>query len=370
MRLSLPSSVVGLLPLLVGCRPSFGLDPNAPGPGATLPGDRQLGWSVEIPGTPDLGTGDDDSGAEADSGGNVDSGAPDTPSTPLGDLNFWIDPNSAAAQQASAWRSSNPDDAAQMDKIAGQPVAKWLGDWNTDVAGTTAAAMSVAEAANAVPIFVVYNIPQRDCGGYSSGGGDATSYRAWVDGVASGIGGGTAVVVLEPDSLALITCLSDSQLQERYDLLKYATASLKAAGDVRVYLDGGNSAWIPAGDMAARLTAAGVADADGFAVNVSNFHTTDETLAYADQIASGANGAHFVIDTSRNGLGATSDNQWCNPPGRALGNPVTTQTGDPLADAFLWVKTPGESDGSCNGGPAAGGWWPDYALGLAQRASW
>ena len=33
-------------------------------------------------------------------------------------------------------------------------------------------------------------------------------------------------------------------------------------------------------------------------------------------------------------------------------------------DAYLWVKAPGESDGTCNGGPYAGAWWPDYALRL------
>ena len=37
--------------------------------------------------------------------------------------------------------------------------------------------------------------------------------------------------------------------------------------------------------------------------------------------------------------------------------------------AYLWVKRPGESDGPCNGGPSAGQWWPEYALGLAQRQS-
>jgi endoglucanase len=37
-------------------------------------------------------------------------------------------------------------------------------------------------------------------------------------------------------------------------------------------------------------------------------------------------------------------------------------------DAYLWIKRPGESDGSCHGGPPAGAWWPDYALGLARRA--
>jgi endoglucanase len=76
---------------------------------------------------------------------------------------------------------------------------------------------------------------------------------------------------------------------------------------------------------------------------------------------------HFVIDTSRNGKGPKGT-RWCNPPGRGLGAPPTTETGNPLVDAFLWIKTPGESDGECNGAPKAGQWWPRYALGLARRA--
>jgi endoglucanase len=43
-------------------------------------------------------------------------------------------------------------------------------------------------------------------------------------------------------------------------------------------------------------------------------------------------------------------------------------TGNPLVDALLWVKIPGESDGKCHHGPRAGRWWPSYALGLAERA--
>ncbi len=38
----------------------------------------------------------------------------------------------------------------------------------------------------------------------------------------------------------------------------------------------------------------------------------------------------------------------------------------PLKDANLWVKRVGESDGSCNGGPSAGQWWPEYAIALAR----
>ena len=39
-------------------------------------------------------------------------------------------------------------------------------------------------------------------------------------------------------------------------------------------------------------------------------------------------------------------------------------------DALLWVKLPGESDGTCNGGPAAGAWFPSMALELARNAKW
>ncbi|MGE0796347.1 MAG: glycoside hydrolase family 6 protein, partial [Acidimicrobiia bacterium] len=82
-------------------------------------------------------------------------------------------------------------------------------------------------------------------------------------------------------------------------------------------------------------------------------------------------GAHFVVDTSRNGAGPTDDRQWCNPPGRALGSVPEVAPGvSPLVDAFLWVKTPGRSDGTCNGGPKAGDWWPEYLADLARRAGW
>ncbi len=49
---------------------------------------------------------------------------------------------------------------------------------------------------------------------------------------------------------------------------------------------------------------------------------------------------------------------------------MTTATGEPLADALTWIKAPGESDGTCGGGPPAGQFWVDYAIGLAQRAAY
>lgn len=130
----------------------------------------------------------------------------------------------------------------------------------------------------------------------------------------------------------------------------------------------------------------------------------------------------FVIDTSRNGKGTLNVAQysvapynqpagviatlnsgsWCNPPGAGLGLPPDATTGVPLLDAYLWVKTPGQSDGSCDiaGGarawdysqynpwglssddaqthfdplwgqvdPAAGAWFPAQALDLVKNAT-
>jgi endoglucanase len=219
-----------------------------------------------------------------------------------------------------------------------------------------------------MPVLVAYNIPHRDCGLYSAGGAaTASAYRSWIRQFAAGLGGKRAVVVLEPDGVPASDCLSASDRDERFALLRDAVQVLKEANAV-VYIDGGNGRWLQPADIAQRLVKAGIAMADGFSLNVSNFIATSVNLAYGESVSKLVGGKHFIIDTSRNGLGGR-EGEWCNVPNQALGSAPTTQTGHALADAFLWVKYPGESDGTCNGGPRAGEWWADYALGLAQRSA-
>ncbi|MEV0429809.1 glycoside hydrolase family 6 protein [Micromonospora sp. NPDC050495] len=228
---------------------------------------------------------------------------------------------------------------------------------------------------------------------------------------------------------------------DRFAMLNYAVDALAALPRTSVYLDGTHSAWLGVGDIADRLVKAGVDRADGFFLNVSNYETTERQLKFGSWIAKcvyyGTAGpewarghfdwcasqyypadpadfstwvrtdawyaenvgdvpadrlAHFVVDTSRNGQGPWTapagvtwpDPQtWCNPPDRGLGLRPTTATGEPLADAFLWVKTPGQSDGQCDRGtgtghdparggiadPAAGAWFPEQALELVTYAN-
>jgi endoglucanase len=289
---------------------------------------------------------------------------------PFNGHKLFVDPDMQSAKQAERWRATRPADAALMDKIASQPQAEWLGEWSGAVRLFVKTKMSLAAEVGATSVFIVYNLPNRDCGQHSKGGAKSgDEYLEWVDKVARGAEDGPAVMILEPDALGqLEKCTEPGKQAERHKLIADAVRILKSRSNIHVYLDAGHARWMKPEQAAGHLKAAGVEYADGFSLNVSNYVSTEENLAYGKQVSALVGGAHFVIDTSRNGLGAPDDNAWCNPDGRALGIPPTMDTGEPLCDAFLWLKRPGESDGDCNGGPRAGEWWPSQALGLAKRS--
>jgi endoglucanase len=285
---------------------------------------------------------------------------------------FYVDPTTPAAQQVREWLDEGRvEDAELVDRIASQPQPLWVTADASEVGAQVAEYVQRAEAARARPLLVAYNIPNRDCGSYSGGGaGGAEDYREWVAELASGFGDSSPLLVLEPDAIPqqISGCTGDDG---RYELLAGAVDVLSGAG-ADVYVDAGHPQYVPDVDVIAdALGRAGVREAAGFALNVSNFISTEENIAYGTAISERLGGAHFVIDTSRNG--ATTEPQvdegpaWCNPPDREIGEPPTTDTGDPLVDALLWIKRPGESDGACRGeDPPAGGWYPDYALDLTD----
>ncbi|MQY14603.1 Endoglucanase A [Streptomyces sp. RB5] len=286
------------------------------------------------------------------------------------DSPFWVDPESDAARQAEQWASEGrADDARLVRRIAGHPQAAWVAGNNPrpDVARVMAGAGKAGKTA----VLVAYNIPHRDCGQHSAGGApDGGRYLDWVGEFAEEIGDGEAIVVLEPDAVPHMVdgCTPRDVAGERTTLLSKAVARLKEQPRTKVYLDAGNSGWIrDPWQLAERLRESGIARSDGFALNTANFQTSADLKAYGGKISGFLENKHFIIDTSRNGNGPLVG-EWCNPPGRALGDPPTTKTDDPLVDAYLWIKNPGKSDGSCGGGPQAGTWWPEYALGLARAA--
>lgn len=288
---------------------------------------------------------------------------------PLRGERLHVNPHSKARRALESLAQGTPESAA-VAKIARQPQAIWLGSAVGSVRRVVRE--HLREAGHALAVFTVFNRPDTDCGQSPAvGAADDAAYLGWIRDLASGIGNRKAVVILEPDGIALAAgCPTREQIASRLSLFRRAVSLLKERPRVAVYLDAGHARWVPARRMAAMLTAAGIDAADGFSLNVSNFVATEESIAYGREVSKRTRGAHFVVDAGRNGNGSSPENEWCNPAGRALGLPPTTSTGDRLVDAFLWIKPPGESDGDCNGGPPAGHWWLEYAVGLAQRAGW
>jgi endoglucanase len=284
-------------------------------------------------------------------------------------VRIWLDPESSTAQV--------PGDDAQ--RLAGVPGATWLTSGSPY--GDARRATVAATPDDAVPVLVAYNIPGRDCGEYSAGGAkNAKAYRSWIGELARGISSRRAAVILEPDAIAG-GCTSRA-------LIRGAVERLRRLRHTAVYIDAGHSHWHDARELAKRLKASGIARADGFALNVSNYRTNAELLAYGADVSKRVGGRHFVIDTSRNGQGPWTSTRypdpqdWCNPPGRGLGERPTTDTGTKLLDAKLWIKTPGESDGQCTRGtlgpqdpewgevdPAAGRWFARQAAELIRLAN-
>lgn len=300
--------------------------------------------------------------------------------SPLADMRLFTDPKGHGPEAVATLRATGKEDQARLldKRIASQPTAVWVTPDPDAVYTQVRTLTAQATERGKVPVLVAYNLPARDCGLYSSGGAsNIDTYLDWLGSFAAGIGNRKAVVVLEPDAIAhsLEGCSGSKSADERYRLLGEAVKILKRQADVRVYLDAGNASWIEDLDaLAQALKASGVAKADGFALNVSNFETTKTSTAYGDQLSQRLAGAHFVIDTSRNGAGPPppasdpeSHANWCNPSGVRLGTTPTTKTGHPLVDAHLWVKQPGDSDGACRkGAPPAGSWWPSYASELMK----
>jgi endoglucanase len=281
-------------------------------------------------------------------------------------LPLYVDPDSQAKTTANTWRENGrAADATLMDKIAQNATAAWFvgGD---DPYSNVHRYVTQAAANNSLPVLVAYNIPGRDCGQYSSNDTTASNYQVWINRMALGIGNNPAIIIVEPDALGL-ECLQNKQT---YNMLSQAITRLTEQPQAAVYMD--VASWIDPATMALRLRQVGIEHAQGFALNTSGFGWTNDLVSYGTNLSALIDNKHFVIDTSRNGNGPSMDKNdpepWCNPPGRALGPIPTTHTYNPLVDAFLWIKVPGESDGNCKGSPPAGQWMPDYALGLAQNS--
>jgi len=233
---------------------------------------------------------------------------------------FFVPPPdpAAVAQMASLLWKRDLGDAAKLAAMAATPSAVWFTSGTpAEVETSVRRTMDRAAHEGRVPVLVAYDIPFRDCAGYSAGGAtDTASYEAWVAGFARGIGKRKALVILEPDSLGIIPynttifgaadwckpTVTDAtgatvpapgaSADERYAQLRGAIATLTAsAPGASVYLDGTHSDWLGVSEAAFRIHKAGFDPTSGaplvkgFFLDVSNFQPTDQLIQFGTWVS-------------------------------------------------------------------------------------
>jgi cellulose 1,4-beta-cellobiosidase len=350
---------------------------------------------------------------------------------PFAGAGFFIDPDFVKKVDAAA--AAAPADAALLKKVASYSTAVWL----DSIAKTKEVSRYLDEAKKqeaaagkpVVPVFILYDMPNRDCSAKASAGelsvddnGEARYKTEYVDAIARQLRARPeqhVVLVLEPDSLANLAtnlevpkCKASEKAYK--DSVAYAVTTLSTP-NVYIYLDAAHGGWLgwdknrpkAAQIFNEVLTAAGGAQKiRGFALNVSNYNILKlgadpskggegpcpDELTYVQKLnealaAVGIKDKSYIIDTSRNGRGGIRDHQasWCNIKGAGLGERPQAAPA-PLVDAYVWLKTPGESDGTSNRGaarfdatcanhdatpdaPEAGQWFSSYFIGLAKAAT-
>ena len=345
---------------------------------------------------------------------------------------MFVNPKYAAKVESTI--KAVPEIAPPASKVKNVPTALWLDsiaavasvpEWLEEVAQQE----KKAAGKPVVPVFVVYDLPNRDCSAKASAGeltsendGEQRYRTEFIDKIAEHFSKNPKqriVAILEPDSLPNVaTNLGVPKCKQSENLYRnsiaYAISKLSLP-NVHLYMDAAHAGWLGwEGNRQAIskifkevLTAAGGPDRiRGFATNVSNFNVLKgddgkklepsnpcpDEITYVQKLnetltAHGIANKGFIIDTSRNGKGGIRSKwgNWCNIKGAGIGERPRVAP-EPLLDAYFWVKPPGESDGTADstaarfdencrsdnaapGAPEAGQWFEPYFVELLKNAN-
>lgn len=264
---------------------------------------------------------------------------------------LYLNPFSTTLEAAQGLSGQARADAQLLGSI---PSADWFTEGTpAEVEAEVDEVVSAAAAKGQMPLLVAYNLPFRDCAQYSAGGAaDTAAYKAWIDGFAAGIGDRAATVILEPDGLGIIPHYKtlDGQTEwcqpaevpaataasERYTQVNYAVDALGALGGTSVYLDGTGASWLNVGEISDRLIKAGVARADGFFLNASNYQFTANSTYFGTWVSSCI---AYVTQVNPGDFGSCGNQYW-------NGGPATDWNGTAMSQYGEW--SPGNPDLTLN----------------------
>ncbi len=374
-------------------------------------------------------------GAENPNSGNTQQGQGSSNGNPFVGQQLYVNPKYASSVESS--RLKEPALAAAMAKLKAVSTGVWI-DRIASISKIEPVLMDIQRLQKStgksyIATFVIYNLPERDCAAKASAGELAAAenglnrYKAeYIDKIA-GLFAKYADVkiaaIVEPDSLPnMATNMGQSKCVVAAPLYKEGVAyAIQRLGQkhVALYLDAAHGGWLGWPENRRKVAqvfkevldmAGGPQRIRGFASNVSNYSPLSVTTATQqsqdyyqfnpaideltfvkllsqDFQAAGITQRHFVIDTGRNGNPKSRTNwgSWCNVEEAAIGERPRIAPADGV-DAYLWIKPPGESDGTSNssaarfdssctsadsklGAPEAGEWFHDHFVSMVRMAS-
>ncbi|TMW61366.1 hypothetical protein Poli38472_012557 [Pythium oligandrum] len=273
-------------------------------------------------------------------------------------------------------KTTYPELADRINTVQDQGLTPWYTDNSPkDSLEKVITNLSSKCGTNTKIPMVVYGIPNKDCeAGYSNLGFNKNfdDYKAFIQRLNKEFPNQHMIYIVEPDALGLLVNGGCAVKHEYKKYVQYVLETLSTNPNAELYLDIGS--WIISGnpDAAAKVVNEvwpKNSKLKGISLNVSNYKKTDDMLALCDQFATrtGRKDMKCIVDTSRN-YRETPNGQWCNVKGAGLGVPPTQNTGKARAAYYMWVKTPGLSDGECTHenreqsmlGPRAGNFFKEY----------
>ncbi|KAI0853292.1 glycoside hydrolase family 6 protein [Daldinia vernicosa] len=239
--------------------------------------------------------------------------------------------------------------------------------------------------------LVIYDLPGRDCAAKASNGelkyNELDRYKTeYIDPIVAKVKANpnsAFALLIEPDSLPNLVTNSDlSTCQESKTAYEegvaYALKSLNLP-NVVMYVDAGHGGWLgwdanlkPGAEGLAKVykAAGSPKQVRGYATNIAGWNSWDQEpgefsdasdakynscqneKTYVTKFSAALKTAgfpeHAIVDTGRNAVTGLREEwgDWCNVKGAGFGVRPTADTGLELADAFVWGKPGGESDGT------------------------
>lgn len=281
-------------------------------------------------------------------------------------------------------KTNYPDSASALSHLESLGIATWYSDRGVNGNATQTAEELVSTCAESSRLnIVVYGLPNKDCSaGYSNGNGTVQTgedYEEFIRNLTGIVGERKVLYVLEPDAVGLIAaggCAVDYGYESN---LTNAISLLSENPNAEIYLDVGywtleqSESTDNVAQIVKELAKAG--RLKGIALNTSNYRSSTlmSQLCANFQSAVESTDIHCVVDTSRNfqEFADPSSSEWCNVRTAGIGAPPTNETGLSNIDYYIYVKPPGDSDGTCVDetaaamrGPEAGEFFNDHFIKL------